>query len=106
MPNFRITGNSARAVNRLRQPIMLGDHVALAMQTGRRQHDAGGQRPGLLENPRIADRPAGDRNAVDARLAEHVETIAGREQVAAAEHGPLAGVLLHFAEKLARAAPS
>ena len=38
-----------------------------------------GQRPDLLENPRVADRAAGDCHAVHAGLAEHVEAILGGE---------------------------
>ena len=57
-----------RAVNLLRQPIMLGDHVPLLEQTRRiGQRQARRQRPHLLEDPRIADRAAGDRHAIDAR---------------------------------------
>ena len=49
---------------------------------------------------------AGGRHAVDAGLDEHVQAILSREQVAAAQHDPRAGVLLHFAQKAQSLGPS
>ena len=59
-----------RAVELLGQPVVLGDHVALLVN-GRRlgQRAAGGQRPGLAEDPGVADCTAGRGHAVDACLA-------------------------------------
>ena len=59
----------------------------------------GGQRTGLAEDPRIADRAAGGRYAINARFDEHPQAVLGSEQVAAAQHDPLAGVPLHLAQE-------
>ena len=90
------------AVKLLGQAKVLEHHVALLEERRRRrQRLAGGQGPALREDPRIADRAAGDGDAIDARLADHVQAVLRREQVAAAEDRPLwADVPLHFGQKL------
>ena len=40
----------------------------------------------LLEDPRIADRAAGDADSVEARVSDHLDAGGRREQVAAAQH--------------------
>ncbi len=64
------------AVKLLGQGEVLAEDFALLVH-GRRfgQWLAGGEGAGLVENPRIADRAAGDGDAVDARLGEHVEAV-------------------------------
>jgi hypothetical protein len=47
----------------------------------------------LVEDPRIADRAASDRDPVDTRIVNHVEAGLSVEKVAAAEHDAVAGVL-------------
>ena len=84
---------------------MLGDHFPLLEQAwGRRERATGGQRPGLAEDPRVADRAPGDGHAVDAGLGDHVQAILGRKQVAASQHRPVARVLFHFLEERPRTA--
>src|SRR5262245_60397295 len=80
---------------------MLGDHVALLEnRRRRRQRLSSGERPGLRKNPRIANRTPGGCHAIDPCLANHVETSLRREQIAASQNNAVAGVPLHFAEKL------
>ena len=53
-----------------------------------------GEGLGLAEDPRVTNRPAGDRHAVDAGPLDHREAVGRGEQVAAAEDHPLADVKL------------
>ncbi len=101
MPNLRICRpQTFGAVDLFGQAVVLADHVALLEQSSAAAAAAGrGQRAGLREDPRVADRAAGHGDAIDAGLADHVEAGLRREQVAAAEHGALAGVPLHFAQE-------
>ena len=75
-----------RAVDFFGQAVVFFDHAPLLEQAGGvGQRQAVGQARTWLENPRIADRAAGDGDAVDAGLAEHVEAGLRREQIAAAQ---------------------
>ena len=72
-------------------------------QIGRRDRLPGRQGPRTCAKyPWVADRPAGDAHAVHARPGQHVEAVLRGEEVAAAQHGPRAGVLLHLAEEVPR----
>ena len=79
---------------------MFQEHLALLGQRGRRRRQSGGQGAGLAKDPRIADRAAGGRHAVHARFDEHSQAVLGGEQVAAAQHDLLPGMLLYFAEEI------
>ncbi len=85
----------------LGQPVVLGDHRALLVDRWRlAARLPGRQGPRLSEDPGVADRAAGRGHAVDSRLANHFQASLGREQIAAAQHDPLAGVAFHFAQEL------
>ncbi len=90
------------AVGLLAQAVMLTNHVGLlAERRRRRQRFAAPQCRNLVEDPRIADRSAGDRDAIDAGLVDHVDAVRGGEQITAAEDQPLrADVAFDFGEKL------
>ncbi len=81
---------------------MFEDDVALLEEGGgRREVFAFGESAALIENPGIADRAAGDGDAIDAGLTHHFQAVVRRKEVAAAEDGFVwSGVLLDFGEEL------
>ena len=92
---------SLRTVRFFGQTIVLADDVALLVKRRRIwQRLSGRERAGLRKNPRVADCTAGHRHAIDARVANHVETRLGIEQVAAAKHDPVACNLFELPQKL------
>ena len=89
MPNLRSKAKHAPwAVYFPGESIMFGNRLALLMQTRRRHFAAARQGPNLRKYPGIADRAPGDRNAVHAGLGEHVTTILGGKNIAAADDHP------------------
>src|SRR5690606_14320206 len=67
---------------------------------GRGKRITGQQRANLSIDPRVADRTAGDRDAVHSGLLQHPKTRVGGEQVAAADHGSVADVLFDLFQKV------
>ena len=79
---------------------MIAQHRTLLEDGGwRRWGRSVEQRAGLGEDPRIADRAAGDAHAVHSRLAKHRDAGGGGEQVARSDHRAGAGVPLHAGQK-------
>src|SRR4029453_5279830 len=71
-----VRAGSAATVKLLGQPEMFKQDFALLEEAGsRRQRPPLGQRAGLRENPRVADRSTGDRDAIDAGLANHFQAV-------------------------------
>ena len=80
---------------------MLAEHVALLVDRGRRQGRlARKQGERLLEDPGIADRPAGHAHAVHAGLFEHRHACLGGKEIARADHDLLARVPLRRRKKV------
>src|SRR5690606_27099185 len=53
----------------------------------------------IAEDPRVSDGAAGDPDAVDAGLLEHLDDILGRKDVATAPDAPVGVAILHILQK-------
>jgi len=96
-----VDAGTAGSVELFGKAEVLEHDVALLEERGRRWKGlASGQSPALREDPGVADRAAGDGDAIDAGLVDHVEAVLRGKQVAAAEDRPSRPqVALHFGQE-------